>query len=276
MRRGGRTLADTSVVRSGPDTRRMRPVIPQPALRGGSRYLLVYLGIMGPQDTVDQLVDVMEDLVIRRWRSDVHLTLLGFGDCLEDLKRDVHERGLDDYITFTGRVGPAEIADYLSTADLGLGPDLKTPLSDVSTMNKTLEYMAYGLPAVAYELAEVSQLVGDAAALVPSGDTRRFADEIEMLLADTERRVRMGMLARERVTQLWDWRPQSATYVNVFDRLAGHILDIHDGAEELALSSGPHQHEAPSGQTYINLEDRQEFANYIRNRGRTNPQRATA
>ena len=44
------------------------------------------------------------------------------------------------------------IADHLSIADVGLCPDLKTPLNDVSTMNKTMEYMAYALPSVSFDL----------------------------------------------------------------------------------------------------------------------------
>jgi len=99
---------------------------------------MVYLGVAGPRDAFDQLLDVMEDLVFGRWHNDIHLTLVGFGDCLEDLRQDASRRGLDEYVTFTGRVGPAEIADYLSAADIGLGPDLRTALNDVSTMNKTL------------------------------------------------------------------------------------------------------------------------------------------
>ena len=43
-------------------------------------------------------------------RDDVHFALLGFGDTLEDLKALATELGLDDHVTFTGRVGPAEIA----------------------------------------------------------------------------------------------------------------------------------------------------------------------
>lgn len=237
---------------------------------------MVYLGIMGPQDTVDQLLDVMEDLVFRRWHNDIHLTLLGFGDCLEDLRQDASRRGLDEYVTFTGRVGPAEIADYLSAADIGLGPDLRTPLNDVSTMNKTLEYMAYCLPAVAYDLAEVRQLVGDAAVLVPSGDTRQFADEVELLLADPDRRVRMGMMARDRVTRMWDWRPQSVEYVDVFDRLSDYALGIPGGAKELARSSMPMSEDHVPGRTYIDLEDPAELAHYLRDRGTVRPGRATA
>ena len=48
------------------------------------------------------------------------------------------------------------IADYLSAASVGLCPDQKAPLSDVSTTNKTMGYLAFdGLP-VAFDLIETS------------------------------------------------------------------------------------------------------------------------
>ncbi len=266
IRRGGRPLSDTTVVRSGPDTRRMRPVIPPLSVRGAHRYLLAYLGVMGPQDTVGQLIDVMEDLVRRRGRTDIHLVLMGFGDCLEELRSDVTARGLDDAITFTGRVGPAEIADHLSAADIGLGPDLRTPLNDVSTMNKTLEYMAYCLPSVAYELAEARRLVDNAAVFVPSGDVKRFADEVVALLADPDRRVQMGLRARERVVNLWDWRAQSAAYIKVFDRLTDSSLKIPRGTESPVRGAMHSLGETVGSRSYVNLEDRVALAHFIRDR----------
>ena len=63
----------------------MRPIYPEnPRPEDGIN--LVYLGIMGPQDGVDQVLLVVDELVHRRGRTNVTATLLGFGDCLEDLK----------------------------------------------------------------------------------------------------------------------------------------------------------------------------------------------
>ena len=115
---------------------------------------------MGPQDGVDLVLDVMDELVHRRGRDDVRATLLGFGDCLEDLAPAAPKLGLDDHVTFTGRADKAMIADHLSVADVGLCPDLKTPLNDVSTMNKTMEYMAYALPSVSFDLVETQGVGG--------------------------------------------------------------------------------------------------------------------
>jgi glycosyltransferase involved in cell wall biosynthesis len=219
IERGGLDAAQVTVVRSGPDTSVMRPVHPAPGTPCPQRHSLVYLGIMGPQDGVDTVLDVMAELVHRRGRTDVQATLLGFGDCFRDLQRRSHELGLDDVVTFTGRAGPEMIAEHLSAAAIGLCPDHKTPLNDVSTMNKTMEYMAYALPSVSFDLRETQVSGADACLYVPSGDVAAFSDAVERLLDDPDLRVELARRARRRVSLSLDWKPQSTAYVGVYDAL---------------------------------------------------------
>ena len=42
-------------------------------------------------------------------------------------------------------------------------------------MNKTLEYMAFGTPVVAFDLKETRVSAGDAGLYVPSGDLEAYA-----------------------------------------------------------------------------------------------------
>ncbi|MDQ3578051.1 MAG: glycosyltransferase, partial [Actinomycetota bacterium] len=114
VNRGGVRREHTTVVRSGPDTSTMRPVLGSADVRRGGTQLVAYLGIMGPQDGVDGVLDVADRIVHLHGRTDFRFVLLGFGDCLEDLKRQCADLGLDDFVEFTGRVGPEEIARYLS------------------------------------------------------------------------------------------------------------------------------------------------------------------
>jgi len=198
----------------------MRPIYPLNDQKG-RHHSLVYLGIMGPQDGVDLVLRVMAHLVHGRGRRDVHATLLGFGDCFDALRRETTRLNLDQWVTFTGRADKSMIADHLSAADVGLCPDLKTPLNDVSTMNKTMEYMAHALPSVSFDLVETRVSGGDSVLYVPSGDEVAFADAVERLLDDPELRVQMGLKARSRVAEELDWRPQAERYVTVFEDLTG-------------------------------------------------------
>jgi len=220
--RGSVPPEHTTVVRSGPDTSVMKRGEANPSLRNGRQHLVAWLGIMGPQDGVDGVLDIAHKMIREHGREDVQFALLGFGDCLEDLRKQCSELGLDDYVTFTGRVGPKEIADYLSTADIGLSADPLSPLNDVSTMNKTMEYMAYALPVVAYRLTETVVSAGDCAVYLEPGDVDGFAKEVVTLLDDPERRTRLGQAGRERAERVLDWRPQAEAYVDVYDDLFGH------------------------------------------------------
>jgi glycosyltransferase involved in cell wall biosynthesis len=262
LSRGKRASDTVTVVRSGPDTSVMRPVEPVPALRRGRRHLAVYLGIMGPQDGVDLALRAFADVVHTHGRTDCHFALLGFGDCLDDLRALSTELGLSELVTFTGRVGPAEIADYLSTADVGICPDPRSPLNDLSTMNKVMEYMAYCVPMVSFDLKETQVSAGDAAVYVRSEDIGAFAKAWIELLDDPDDRVRRGLLARERVTRLLDWAPQAGAYIEVWHRLLA-------GSRSATTVAQPHRGETPAYQgRYIDLTDEPVLRRFIHDRGR--------
>ncbi len=221
LTRGSKGPDDVTVVRSGPDTARMRPVHPLDELRGGKEHLICYLGIMGPQDGVDVALRAMAVLVHGMGRRDVRLALLGFGDCFDDLRQLAHELLLHDCVTFTGRADAKMISEYLSSSSLGVSPDPLNPLNDVSTMNKTMEYMAYALPVVAFDLKETRVSAEAAAVYVEPGDIDGFAKAIVELLDDPERRTQMSAVARRRAAAVLDWAPQKRAYVRAFDALAG-------------------------------------------------------
>lgn len=257
IKRGRRKAEDVTVVRSGPDTEQMRPIYPEKP-RPDAAIELAYLGIMGPQDGVDQAVRVVDELVNNRGRTDVHATFMGFGDSLEDLKALSSELSLGDHITFTGRVDRAAIAEHLSAADIGLCPDLKTPLNDLSTMNKTLEYMAYGLPSVSFDLAETRVSGADTVQYVPSGDIGAFATAVEYLIDNPALRAELGRRARARVVAQLDWRPQAEAYISVFDELSGF------SQPGPAVPTSTDLPESDSeGRRYVDLENTEEFDRYL-------------
>lgn len=221
MRRGGRISSEVTVVRTGPDPLRLRRGPEVAALRRGRAHLVAYLGVMGPQDGVDLAVRAAGHVVHGLGRRDVSFTFLGGGDCHADLRALVDELGLTQYVELPGRVPDGTVVDVLSTAEVGLCPDPKNPLNDLSTMNKTMEYMAFGLPVVAFDLKETRVSAADAAVYVPDGDVAAYARAIVDLLDDDAARRVMGDSGRARVVRELGWPHQEAGYVGVYERLTG-------------------------------------------------------
>ena len=242
VHRGGKDASAVTVVRTGPDPDKLRRRTPVRELRRGRRHLVAYIGVMGPQDGVDLAVRAAHHIVYELGRKDVSFTFMGGGDSYDELVTLRDELGLRDYVELPGRVPDETVVNVLSTAALGLSPDPKNPLNDLSTMNKTLEYMAFELPVVAFDLKETRVSAENAACYVPDGDIPGYAKTVVGLLDDEPRRKAMGSIARARIEGAFGWPHQRATYVRVYDRLVGRAV----GSEARVIVLPPDGDAVPS------------------------------
>ena len=231
VKRSGKASTDVTVVRTGPDPQRLTRGPADPAQRRGRRFLVAYIGVMGPQDGVDIVVRAADIVVRELGRDDIAFTLIGSGDCFDDLVALRDELGLADAMKFTGRAPDELVTRILSTADIGLSPDPKNPLNDLSTMNKSMEYMAFELPVVAFDLRETRVSTRDAAVYVRPNDVREYAEAIVGLLDDEQKRARLGKLGRARVEQELAWSHQERAYLGVYERLTGGAKVLKSAAE---------------------------------------------
>jgi glycosyltransferase involved in cell wall biosynthesis len=220
LERDGVSPTSVTVVRTGPDLTTLRRSTTQPSVTRTKSHVAAYLGVMGPQDGVELVLEVADEVVHRLGRHDIGFTLIGSGDCYDDLVALSHRLSLTDYVTFTGRIPDADVAAILSTADVGISPDPKNPLNDVSTMNKTMEYMTFELPVVAFDLWETRISASDAAVYATPNAVEEMARLLVDLMDDEPRRRSMGRAGRARIEQELAWEHQAPRYVGVYEKLA--------------------------------------------------------
>ena len=225
IERSGKDPADVTVVRTGPDPSKLQRGELDEDQKRSRQYLAAYIGVMGPQDGVDIVVRAAGVIVHDLKREDIAFTLIGKGDCFDELVALRDELKLQGHVEFTGRAPDELVKKVMSTANIGLSPDPMNPLNDVSTMNKTMEYMAFQLPVVAFDLRETRVSAAEAAVYVkPTGnaaqDVRDYAQAIVDLVDDEALRTRMGQLGRARVEEELAWPYQEKAYLGVYNRLA--------------------------------------------------------
>ena len=214
-----------TVVRTGPDPDKMKAIAAVPARRRGRQHLAAYIGVMGPQDGVDIVIKVADFVVNTLQRTDISFTLIGSGDCFDELVALRDGLKLGDFVEFTGRVPDETVREILSTADIGLSPDPRNPLNDVSTMNKTMEYMAFGLPVLAFDLRETRASAEEAGAYATPNDIEEMARMLVDLIDDEPRRKGMGDAGRRRIEEKLAWRHQEPYYLSVFNSLLARDPD---------------------------------------------------
>ena len=217
--RGGMPAERVFVVRSGPSIERMKILPPDEALKQGRKYLVGYVGVMGRQEGIDQLLHAVAHMVHDLRRSDVHFGLVGGGTSLEEMRALAAELGVAQYVTFTGRVPDEEMLALLNTAEVCVNPDLANRMNDISTMNKVMEYMALGKPIVQFDLAEGRYSAQLASLYARGNDPLDLARKIVELLDNPQKRAAMGAYGRRRVLEELEWRHEVPKLLAAYDAL---------------------------------------------------------
>lgn len=221
--RGGKAPDAVTVVRNGPDLHQAQPRDPRPELRSGRQHLCCWLGHMFVDDGVELALAAIAHLVHRLRRTDCHFAFVGDGAKRPALEALAEDLGVAGWVSFPGWMPLEDALAYLSTADIGLSPNPKSPRLDVSTSMKVMEYMALELPIVAFDVDETRNSAGDAAAYAHNNDPTDYARLIDELLGDPNRRAAMGKEGRARIEGGLAWDHQRETYVGVYDALLGSL-----------------------------------------------------
>jgi glycosyltransferase involved in cell wall biosynthesis len=204
-----------TIVRNGPTLARVEEAIPDPALKAGHRFLCCWIGKMGRQDRVDLLLRAVSYLVHQLGRTDCGFAILGDGECLDELRALSSNLGLEPWVTFPGWLREAEVFAYLASADLGVDTSLQVEVSPV----KVMEYMAFGLPFVSFDLQETLEIGEGAAVFAQPGDEVGLARKISALLDDPTRREELARVGRRRVRDELAWEHQSCAYLQALQTL---------------------------------------------------------
>jgi glycosyltransferase involved in cell wall biosynthesis len=215
--RGGKDPKDVFVVRNCPDLAKFRRPEGLISNKFGRSLVVTYVGFMGTQDGLDLLLESIEHMVKRENRQDTHFVLVGGGTVIDNLQAIIGKKNLDAYVTLTGQVSHDEVAAYLSNGDVGVAPDPKNAMNDNSTMVKILEYMAFRLPVVLFDLKEGRNIAGPAALYAVPNDPIDFANQITKLLNSKELRQQLGDCGRRRIEEKLNWEVERKSLLQAYE-----------------------------------------------------------
>jgi glycosyltransferase involved in cell wall biosynthesis len=225
IQRGKKDPDKVFIVRNGPPLS-YQPVTPDPELKGRAKYLIGYIGTIGPQDGLDYWMRAIKEMVFAFGRRDFLAVVIGSGDALANVKVLAKELQIEDYLLFTGRLSELESRKYLSAVNVCVQPDPLSPLNDKSTMNKLMEYMALEKPTVTFDLVETRYSAEEAALYIKPNDEHAFAEKVCWLLDNPIVCESMGKIGRERVATVLAWEFSAPEIIRTYSEglgLPSHI-----------------------------------------------------
>ena len=162
------------------------------------RRVIAYLGLLADYQGTDVLLQAAAHLV--RQREDVHFLIMGF-PAVHQYQQKAIQLGVGSHVTFTGKVPYQHARDFLAAGDIAVAPKL----SATEGSGKILNYMAMGLPTVAFDTPVSREYLGDLGIYAKPADPLSLAQALNEGLSDEEHSSTgkdLRQLAKERYS--WD------------------------------------------------------------------------
>ncbi len=179
-----------------------------------STFVVAYLGILSRYQGTDLLLDCIEQL--KREGIKVIFLIMGFPE--EQYRSEARARGLSEMIHFTGKVDYKEAPLMLSAADIAVTPKL----SLTEANGKIFNYMACGLPVVAFDTPVNREVLGNTGIYARYGDAGDMAAKIADLYAVSETRSFFSKQVRSKAVREHSWNSRGKQLFEVYRSLLAH------------------------------------------------------
>jgi len=208
------------VIPNGIDLDKFNPAVPGDPFRrelGLPRgvYLVGTVGRLVPEKGLEFLLEAIP--LVRHHLANTHFVITGDGPLRQYLEEQARSLGIADAVTFTGY--RQDITRVLAALDLFLLPSVSEGQS-VSL----LEAMAMAKPSVVTRVGGMVELVGETGErglVVGTRDPVSLARAALSLLADPEKRNRLGRSARQHVERHYPLSKMAEKTEEVYDSLCG-------------------------------------------------------
>jgi glycosyltransferase involved in cell wall biosynthesis len=205
----------------GVDLDRFRPAAPEEKRARRSALglpaeavIIIYTGRLLRGKGLETLLDAFAGVAPRHPQAMLLLVGSGAGQSIsveEDLQARVRAAALERQVRFTGRV--EDVAPWLQASDVFAFP------SEFEALGLSLlEASACALPALGSRTGGIVDAIeeGRSGLLLPSGDREAWRGALDTLLADEERRRRLGARGREVARARFDFRDSVERYRALF------------------------------------------------------------
>lgn len=161
---------------------------------------------------------LLEALAKLRTEREVHLVLVAKPIAGGATERLVADLGLTGSVSLVHGLTTERLAEVMGSAEVACVPSLYEGFS-----LPTLEAMSCGTPLVVSDAGAIPEVVGPpglCADVVPAGDVDALTIALRDLLADPDRRERMGAAGRERAVTAFSWEAVARGTAAVYERAA--------------------------------------------------------
>jgi glycosyltransferase involved in cell wall biosynthesis len=178
------------------------------------RKIVVYIGLLAPYQGTNVLIDAAR--LMRQQRDDVHFLVMGHPDP-HSYRAYAESLGVGNLVTLPGRIIYKDLHSYLALGDVAVAPKM----SITEGNGKISNYMAMGLPVVAFETPVSREILANCGVYAALGSAGDLANKLQLVLDDEPLAQHYAAAGRARAVAEFSWE-RAANQIDGIYRTISH------------------------------------------------------
>ena len=129
---------------------------------------------------------------------------------------------LEDRISFQSGIAEEEIVDLYHSSEIAVIPSLYEGFGFGAG-----EAMACGVPLISTHSGGLEEVVGDSAEKILPASTEEIESAVIKLFNNSERKIELSKMGRERMENMFDWHIAAKSYENAFKEVIKNFNNEH-------------------------------------------------
>ena len=202
------------IIPFGVDTEFFRPIKLE---KNEEIFQILSVGYLIERKGFDYLVKAVKEVL--KTHSEVRLNIVGSGPLEMQIKKLIHELGLDDTVKILDNVSDEELLNLYNSSDLFVLPSIVDSQGNMEGLGVVLlEAMACKVPVIGTDTGGIPDIVDDdeTGLLVPEKDILEISRAIIKLIENGDLRRIIAFKGYTMVKDRFSWEQIANKYINIY------------------------------------------------------------
>ncbi|MCH2216154.1 MAG: glycosyltransferase family 4 protein [Flavobacteriales bacterium] len=180
-------------------------------------FRIFYFGMIGYSRGLHVASEGVRKLIDKGYKIELHIA----GRVHKTDQKYFHQSVLKNFVNYLPWLDMKDLGRYLSKMDVGISPIFKNPQHESGIANKVFQYMLFSKPILVSNCIPQEELVNEENCGLVHEDQNpnEFAEKIEWLIKNPERRLKMGIRGREAVLKKYNTTVMGKRILTLYNQI---------------------------------------------------------
>lgn len=177
-----------------------------------NKKVIFFMGVLSEYQGLDILLNSASEIIKKN--KNIHFLIVGYPN-VDIYKLKAKKLGLDDFVTFTGRIPYLETHQYIGLADIAVSPKI----SKTEANGKLYYYAAAGIASIVFDSPVNKEILGDLGIYAKFNNNNDYTKKLLFAISNDKKVKEISSKLKLKAKKDFSWDKSIGDVVDVYKKL---------------------------------------------------------